>query len=108
VVLGGRSTNLLAARDSGILAPAVHDERGYALRLGHAIAPAELSAWQAGDPSTWATESYAAARDLIYGEWSHGPGALPDGYAAMALAVVNVQLERAGVRLAVVLNAAFE
>ena len=34
-----------------------------------------------------------------------GLGALPASYEAAALPVVNVQLERAGIRLAAVLNA---
>ena len=41
-------------------------------------------------------------------EWRHEPGALPASYEDAALPVVNVQLERAGARLASVLNAAFE
>jgi hypothetical protein len=56
-------------------------------------------------PASWADESYAVARQLIYGEWPHSPGALPATYEAAALPVVNVQRERAGIRLAAVLNA---
>jgi hypothetical protein len=51
--------------------------------------------------------SYAlglVAAKLIYGEWAHQPSALPDGYAATALPIVNAQLEKAGLRLAALLN----
>jgi hypothetical protein len=42
---------------------------------------------------------------MIYGMWPHQPGPLPASYEQMALPVVNVQLEKAGVRLAALLNA---
>jgi hypothetical protein len=47
-----------------------------------------------------------AAR-TIYGELPHS-GTLPDDYETKALPMVNEQLERAGVRLAVVLNASLK
>jgi hypothetical protein len=50
--------------------------------------------------------SYRIARRLIYGDWPHQPGPLPASYETAALPVVNVQLERAGVRLAAVLSGA--
>jgi hypothetical protein len=107
VILDGRETSLHAVWDWGILATAVgRDERAYALQLARAITQAELDQWNSGGTAAWARESYAIAQRLIYGEWPHGPGTLPDDYAAKALPVVNEQLEKAGVRLAAVLNAA--
>jgi hypothetical protein len=38
--------------------------------------------------------------------WPHGPGDLPASYEQKAIYVVQVQLEKAGVRLAAVLNEA--
>ncbi len=58
----------------------------------------------AGDAVDWANESYGIARRLIYGEWPNQPGPLPASYEKMSLPVVNKQLEKAGARLAVVLN----
>jgi len=46
------------------------------------------------------------ARNLIYGVWPHEPGELPASYEQKAIYVVQVQLEKAGVRLAAVLNEA--
>jgi hypothetical protein len=107
VILNERETSLHAVWDWGILAPAVGgDERVYALKLTHAITSAERDLWSAGGTVAWATESYQIAQRLIYAEWPHGPGALPDDYVAKALPLVNAQLEKAGVRLAAVLNAA--
>jgi hypothetical protein len=107
VELGGRHMTLHAAWDWGILAPAVQeDERAYALRLAQSIAPESAAQWRRGNAASWATESYEVARDRVYGQWPHDAGALPDGYSATVLRVVNEQLERAGVRLAAVLNGA--
>jgi hypothetical protein len=100
----GRQTNLHAVWDTGILAPAVAgDERAYALQLTRSITPEQ---WRGGSAADWATESYGVARRLIYGEWPHQPGPLPASYETAALPVVNGQLEKAGVRLAHVLNEA--
>ena len=105
VILGGRETSLHAAWDWGILAPAVgHDERAFARRLAQAISPERAAEWRGGAAADWANESNSIARRFVYGEWPHGPGALPHDYATMALPVVNDQLEKAGVRLAAVLN----
>ncbi len=54
----------------------------------------------------WVTESYTVARQVIYRALPHGPGMLPTSYEHSALPVVNEQLEEAGIRLAVTLNAA--
>jgi S1/P1 Nuclease len=52
---------------------------------------------------SWANEAHDLATSSVYGELQHA-GALPDSYEAQALPIVNEQLERAGVRLAKVLN----
>jgi hypothetical protein len=100
----GRRTSLHAVWDWGILAPAVAgDERAYALRLARSITPDDIARWRGGAPTAWANESYRTASLLIYGEW---PGPLPASYEELALPIANVQLERAGARLATMLNAA--
>lgn len=107
VAFEGRHTNLHAVWDSGILAPAVQrDERGYALKLIKRIKPGEIVKWQSGPIVDWANESHALAARVIYGELQHTPGTLPDNYEHAALAIVNEQLEKAGIRLAELLNTA--
>jgi S1/P1 Nuclease len=83
------------------------DERAYARRLVRSITHDDVDRWSSGSAASWATESYRIARRLIYGEWPHEPGALPASYESAALPVANVQLEKAGVRLATVLNQAW-
>jgi S1/P1 Nuclease len=48
------------------------------------------------------------ARRLIYDKWPYGPDPLRASYEDLVLPVVSVQLEKAGVRLAAVLNAALK
>jgi hypothetical protein len=105
----GRRTNLHAVWDTGILAAAhISDERAYALELAHSISPAEAAQWRSGTPADWACDSYGVARNLIYGVWPHGPGDVPASYEQKAIYVVQVQLQKAGVRLAAVLNEALQ
>jgi hypothetical protein len=107
VTFMGRRTNLHAVWDTGILAPAVRgDERAYALRLARSIKPDDIDRWPGGSVASWANESYGIARRLIYGERPHERGALPPSYETAALPVVNEQMEKAGLRLAAVLNQA--
>jgi hypothetical protein len=105
VTFMGQPTSLHAVWDTGIIERAVRGhERGYALKLAQDITPDELTSWSSGDPVAWANEGYEIAVHMIYGKLPHS-GALPDSYQVEALPIVNEQLERAGVRLAAVLNA---
>ncbi len=104
----GRRTNLHAVWDTGILALAVNgDERSYALNLARQIGPADILAWQTGTPEQWANESHDIATKVIYGELPHA-GRLPASYERAVLPIVDRQLERAGVRLAWILNDALD
>jgi hypothetical protein len=105
----GWRTNLHAVWDSGILAAAhIRDERAYALELAHSISAFEAEKWRSGTPADWADDSYGVARNLIYGVWPHDPGVLSDSYEQKGIYVVQVQLEKGGVRLAAVLNDALQ
>jgi S1/P1 Nuclease len=105
VMFMGRSTNLHQVWDTGVLANAgIKDERAFALSLARSISPAAAEKWRSGTPADWADDSYGVASDLIYGVWPHGPGDLPASYEQKAIYVVQVQLEKAGVRLAAALN----
>lgn len=80
---------------------------------GLALAASDSSkkhGWQAGTPPAWARESWDVARRVAYSGTSdrcHGGGGeieVGDRYEAAAVPVVQAQLERAGVRLAAILN----
>lgn len=103
----GRRTNLHAVWDTAILGPAVRgDERGYALRLVHSITAAQFDSWSAGATTSWANETHGVAVRFVYGSLPHNPGILPSSYETEALPIVDQQLQKAGVRLAVTLNSA--
>jgi S1/P1 Nuclease len=81
--------------------------------LSAKITSAQRAAWAKGDAAAWALESYAVAKSTTY--WPGAPAgcrkdaapvSLPPGYDAAAEAAVAIQLEKAGVRLAGVLNRA--
>ena len=114
VSLGGqRTTNLHNFWDTGVLSPLGDDPGAIAKRLEAEITPDEARAWAAAPPEAWAEESFAAAKSSAYTINSPSgcasevaPIPLSAAYQAQALQVARQQIEKAGVRLAVVLNAA--
>jgi hypothetical protein len=74
------------------------------------ISAADVKAWQRGSTADWARESFALAKALAYGALpapgERGQYRLSSGYVRDAVDAVQLQLSRAGVRLAAVLNRA--
>lgn len=104
VIFEGHRTNLHSVWDTGILAQVVNgDERAYVLRLNKEM-PAQPRALMSTSIVQWANESHAVAVSLIYGKLRH-TGILPASYATDALPTIDMQLERAGIRLAAIINA---
>jgi hypothetical protein len=101
------STNLHAVWDTGIV-ELVLDRTSAAMpsQLVQDSTPGKRDSWSKGNPAAWANEGYEIAAYIIY-ELPHA-GTLPDSYEAEALPIVNGLLERAGVRLATVLNACLQ
>lgn len=105
VIFFGQAMNLHAVWDSGIL----RRERAYGLKLAGElntrITPAEKTAWERGRVEDWAMESHALAVQVAYGRLSHeATPVLGDDYLNAALPVVELQIEKAGIRLAGILN----
>jgi hypothetical protein len=86
------------------------DPRQVAGRLIGQISEEQRQAWSSGTPADWATEAFALARRGAYGlltpPGDHGKYSLPSAYGEQAERDVALQLSRAGVRLAMVLNQA--
>ena len=110
--LGGpRTTNLHAWWDTGVIQLLGSDAPTIAAHLKSQITPAQAAQWTKGDVKAWALESYEVAKASVY-TLNTPPGCgrdvapipLPDSCVAAAKGVAAVQLERAGVRLAAVLN----
>lgn len=112
--LGGpRLVNLHSYWDTATVASLGTDPKAVATMLAGRITPAQKSAWEKGDARSWAMESFEIARTKVYTVGSapgcardQSPVNLPPGYEDMAREVVSIQLEKAGVRLAAVLNRA--
>jgi hypothetical protein len=108
----GHSTNLHAYWDTGVIYAQGGSVPEMAARLNAAISPAQAKAWTTGDARTWAMESYALAKRDVYALPSrptcadHGSVALSPAYQAQAKTDAAVQLEKAGVRIAAVINQA--
>ena len=110
---GARTVNLHAWWDTVVVGELGTDPVALAATLRARITPAQLTQWRTGDAGTWAQEAFGVARTTAYRVGSApgcGTGAapipLPEGYDAAARAAAALQLERAGVRLAAVLNSA--
>ena len=75
------------------------------------ITPAQAASWRAGAPEEWAWEAFAMAQEDAYGDPPLSAGEtqqLNQAYVKRAKADVALQLSRAGVRLAHLLNQALK
>ncbi len=112
--LGGpRSTNLHSFWDTRLIEAMGSDPQAIADGLRARVTPSQKSEWERGGPRDWATQSYGVAKASVYtlgsrpGCEDQTPINLPVGYEAAAKKAAELQLQRAGVRLALVLNRGF-
>lgn len=110
VMLGGEETNLHAVWDTTVVAGLGDDPATVSAGLEARITPREARAWSWGGPADWANESFDIAKRAIYGplrgtDREEGSIQLPDNYLIHERPLAAEQLEKAGVRLAMVLNA---
>lgn len=115
LALGGpRTTNLHSYWDTGLIEAMGSDPAALAADLRAEITPREKAVWEHDDARSWAQESFAVAKSVAC--WPGSPAGcaqdsppvtLPTGYDAAARRAARLQLEKAGVRLALVLNRVF-
>jgi S1/P1 Nuclease len=80
-----------------------------ATQLLEQITPAQAESWATGSPDDWAMEAFMIAKQDAYGDpplSKSKPQHLDGAYVAQAEQDVALQLSKAGVRLASLLNAA--
>lgn len=108
--------NLHGFWDNLLEPKALEDPRRLASRLEKGISPEDEKEWEQGSPADWAYESFLIAQKDIYKELPDGPllernrwgKDLPgDYYSAKMRHLVDLQLEKAGIRLAYLLNGVF-
>lgn len=107
VMFFGQAMNLHAVWDGGILRREKLYGSKLAAELDSRMTPAEKAAWARGTMEVWAMESHALAVQVAYGKLPHeATPNLGDDYLNAALPVVELQIEKAGIRLASLLNEA--
>ena len=108
----GHSSNLHAWWDTGEVEALGGSVQDIATRLDARISSGQAKAWAAGDPKAWARESFQIARNDVYALPSrptcaqHGFVALSAAYQATARRDAALQLEKAGIRMASLLDRA--
>jgi hypothetical protein len=109
------SLNLHAVWDVHMAAKLIADRGGERALVSAPIGESDRRAWEQGTVEVWIGESHALARDRVYatlpvpaacGEKIAGVVPLGERYYASAAPVIDLQLRKAGVRLARVLNEA--
>ena len=108
-----RAVNLHAYWDTVVVEGIDRDPARLAAALRTQIRPVQAAAWRQGDAGSWAQEAFDVSRTAVYKVGSV-PGCssesaavpLPAGYEQRAVGVARLQLARAGVRLAAVLDRA--
>jgi hypothetical protein len=110
VVFFGKPTNLHSVWDSGLLGRMGTQDRIFGRLLTESLDHAKK--WSKGTVEDWAEESHKAAQKVVYGRLPKVPAGTPvpigAAYEKKADPLIREQLEKAGARLAAVLNTAFE
>ena len=111
VQVGGQATNLHAVWDRNVVEALGRNPDAVASRLEARLTPREVANWQRGSAAAWATEGFRIAKQAIYPRVGNGgrtdvPVLLGADYAWKMSPLAATQLEKAGVRLAAILNEA--
>lgn len=105
VIFAGHPDNLHWVWDTGLAQEINPDPQALATELGREITNPERAAWQTGSIEAWVLESHRLAQTVAYRRsWEFGTPVLGRDYDDAAEAVIKVQLEKAAVRLAFLLN----
>ena len=109
VRVGRYHTSLHHLWDGDLVTDLGDDPARVATQIDSSFSRAQKLAWEKGAPADWAFESFLIARRDIYAPL-HGRKslALPRDYAAQEAPIVRAQLEKAGLRLAYVLDGIFK
>lgn len=105
VFLNGRRTNLHRVWDENVVEALGPDPDTVAGTIEAGLSPQDKAKMAAGTPAEWANESFIVATKEIYARIpARGSVRLPRDYAHRESSVVRLQLARAGIRLAMLLN----
>jgi hypothetical protein len=106
IEIGRDRTNMHHVWDVEAVEALGWDAGAIARQIDGRITPAQRKAWQGGTPAAWANEAHRIARDQVYAITDGRRSLrLPPEYLLAEAPVVRLQLAKAGVRLAGLLNA---
>jgi hypothetical protein len=105
VYLGRERATLHRVWDGDVVEASGRDPSRVADGIARAISPAERKSWESGTPAQWANEAHAIARDEIYPPlMNRRELRLPRDYGFREAPIARLQLAKAGIRLAWLLN----
>jgi hypothetical protein len=109
VILRRRHENLHQVWDVDVVRALGRSPEEVAVRLEREIRPAQIREWAKGMPEQWATDAHRLAKNEIYGRLAGNGGTdreivLPPDYARDEAPFAEQAIEKAGVRLATMLN----
>ena len=105
VIFDGHPDNLHWVWDSGLLKHITRNPEALAAELESRITPQDRADWEKGTIEDWVMEGHRLAQTVAYGGLGNGnPAMITATYERQADPVVELQLEKAGVRLAYLLN----
>ena len=106
VIFDRHPDNLHWVWDTGLLQDINRNPAALAEELESQITPQDRAEWQKGSIEDWLMESHRLAQTVAYGDLSNdNPSPITPGYDRQADPVIELQLEKARVRLAYLLNA---
>jgi len=105
VTIGRQRATLHRIWDSGVVEALGRDTTAVANGIERSLSPQERKAWAQGTQVQWVNEAHAIARDWIYPPLQgRHELRLPRDYAERQAAITRMQLAKAGLRLAFLLN----
>jgi hypothetical protein len=105
VIFDGKPDNLHWIWDTGLLERINRNPEALAADLESKITPQDRAEWEKGSVEDWVLEGHRLAHSVAYGDLGNGdPAAITSAYEQQADPVIESQLEKAGVRLAYLLN----
>ncbi len=109
VVFLDRPANLHSIWDTPLLMWMLEQDPGLRARLERGVNYWQRRHLERGTLDDWAWEAHSVARDVVYRHLPDGnPAMIGQDYARHAAPAIELQIQRAGVRLARLLNEAFE
>jgi hypothetical protein len=109
VTFFGENANLHSVWDTLLIERIDPDPENYANRFDADLTDSTIRAFEQGTVEDWALESHAVAQQVVYGALPHRETLdLGADYLRGVARAVDVQLQKAGIRLAFVLNEALQ